>query len=569
MRREAVEALLDAGNLLLQAKRYDDYVMVAEQILALEPRDLDTLRDLPRVYLELRRPHDAVRMLGVLTKASPGDIVGYEILAQAFALIGRIDKALSVLERLVEELGATGQADKADAILNHARYWRPTDVGFLRSLKRMEVPRPAPRAERPAAREAAPEGTVVLSIADLLVDDGGKAAPAPSKARGVQLTEADGTLTLRLDDLILDEMQQAAGRGVAPTKPPLGSPPPPPSRKGASAPKPGRKGAGKAAEIPVDSTISLDAADLIEALTGEIPRTAVEPPRNDAPTRPERREQTELLATDDETLAPSEEVDTPPTVAFQLGAPIDEETTTAPPASRSPAATRSMSELIYDDDDAEADTDTRDLRRGGEEEETSTLLHMKPLTAEDIARALAKQAAAAQAPAPAPVAPLRAGVDLDAPTLAPASARAGVDLDAPTIAPPSARGNVELDAHTAPIPVWTGTGMGDEAPTIAQLAPLTAADIARALSQRSPTRPPPSPVSEDAVTVPPPSGHAAGSIEPEEPPLLPPLLSTGTPVMPGPHFDDEDDEDESTMSMDALRPEDLLRGPGGRRSGPR
>ncbi|MCA9708321.1 MAG: tetratricopeptide repeat protein, partial [Myxococcales bacterium] len=219
MNREAVEALSDAGNLLLQAKRYDDYVAVAQRILALAPSDIQTLRDLPRVYLELRKPHEAVRALGLLTRASPGDIVGYEILAQAFASIGRIDKALSVLERLVEELGATGKADKAHAILNHARYWRPTDLGFLRSLKRLEVPHPRAPAHptNPGdPRHVAPEGTVVLSIADLVMDEVSLRAPAPGRDDGaVELTEAEGTLTLRIADLILDEMQQAAGKGVS------------------------------------------------------------------------------------------------------------------------------------------------------------------------------------------------------------------------------------------------------------------------------------------------------------------------------------------------------------------
>lgn len=619
MQREAVEALSDAANLLLQAKRYDDYVEVAEQILTLEPRDLETLRDLPRVYLELRRPHDAVRTLGRLTKASPGDIIGYEILAQAFALIGRVDKSLSVLERLVEELGATGQADKADAILNHARYWRPTDVGFLRSIKRMEIPRPAAPSERPAPRAAAPEGTVVLSIADLLVDEGSKRAATPS-SRGVQLTEAEGTLNLRLDDLIVDEMEQAAGKGVAPSRPPLGSPPPPPARRGQPpapprggagpgraseaprrdpAPKPAQAGPRRSVEAPVDATMALDAADLLEALTGEVPRSAIRSPRQEAITQPDRGEATELLATDG-TFPPHALEGVAPTLALQLDGSVDEESTTVPPPpARQAAPGRSMSELIYDDDDAETDADMRRVhaRRDEEESDAETLLHMKPLTAADIDRALAKQAAArAQAEAPGPAArsvesppsiPFprledarsassarsQAGTLDEMPTVPPPSRGiASMGDDAPTMFPSSAHASGMGDDSPTMFPSSARpSGMGDDAPTMARLSPLTAADIARALSQRAPTRPPPPPVSEDAVTVPPPSKHAPVSYEParedpDEPPLLPPLLPSSAVMAPN---DDSEDEDEEmlTITMDALRPEDLLRGPGGGRGG--
>ena len=639
MKREAVEALLDAGNLLLQAKRYDDYVEVAEQILGIEPRELDTLRDLPRVYLELRKPHEAVRTLAALTKVSPGDIIGYEILAQAFALIGRVDKSLQVLERLVEELGATGQGDKADAILNHARYWRPTDVGFMRSLKRMEIPRPATPAERPAAREGAPEGTVVLSIADLLVDEGSRRAPVPG-SRDVQLTEAEGTLTLRLDDLIVEEMQLLADQRPAPGKPAPGAPPPPPARRDQP---PARKGTGKPAgrtltspstrrdvplpkpagagrsgpasppgrvawrpeDAPADSTIALDTADLLEALTGEVPRSEVPSPRVEISLRSDRADETELLSTDGTFPGTGEGV--APTLAFQLPEPTEDETTTLPPSggpavpARPAAPSRSISELIYDDDDADTDTgvltdaprelDARrdaprrfDARRDDEESDAETLLHMKPLTAEDIARALAKQAAKAQEPAPAPPPaapfgepPAPAGSspsipfprfehaaqpepELDAPTIPPAGrARGGMGDDAPTMFVASMRSTSGPDeAPTMPPPsLRPPGGMGDEAPTMARISPLTAADIARALSQRSPTRPPP-PASDEAATLPPPVAHASRSAEPDEPPpLLPPLPPSAVP--------EREDEDESTISVKALRPEDFLRGPGGGR----
>ncbi|MEX1363817.1 MAG: tetratricopeptide repeat protein [Nannocystaceae bacterium] len=520
MKREAVEALCDASNLLLQAKRHQDFVEVANQILELEPRDVNTLRELPRVYLELHKPHQAVRALGQLTKVSPGDIAGYEILAQAFALIGRTDKALGVLERLVEELGATGQADKADSILNHARYWRPSDTGFLRSLKRVEIPRP-----RPASTESPPppsaEGTVVLSIADLMVEPSRSAKNPGHEDSSVRLVEAEGTVTLDLDELMIDEMAQMASMGLRP-------PPPPPAARASSAP----------AE-PVDATITLDGNALADALVGLETGGARRPDAVD-----------EAAAT----VPPASEPSPPDLV----GSPKSASHLTANP--------NSISALVYDDDDDDA--------------EPATLLHMKALTAEDIARA---QRAQATEPAPP------AALDLDAPTLAPGTApsRPAVDLDAPTVAPPGrvrpAADPQRLDEpHATTLGPADGFerdidgptlgpsgpdstfGGGEDGPTHARLSPLTAADIARALSKGGPQTPahvpspsqPPSPqppsmvaVGDDDETRPPPGSAPARAAEPEQPPLLD----------SDPHALPNDEDQMTRVHMQALTPADIAR----------
>jgi len=515
MNREAVEALSDAGNLLIQAKRYPEYVEIAQQILAIEPRDLQTLRDLPRVFLELKKPHDAVRTLGQLTKASPGDIVGYEILAQAFASIGRTDKSLSVLERLVEQLGSTGRAAQADAILNHARYWRPTDLGFIRSLKRMEVPRPAPAEVSAAApREGSGEGTVVLSIADLLESEGSTRPPSASAGDGVELTEAEGTLTLRIGDLILDEMEQAAGLGVSPpTRPPAPRPAPPrpaPPRPAPRTPPPPPRPTAKQAPSG-ESTISLDGADLLEALI-EVSAPSDPLPTGSSPTTPEPGAG---FAPEDAVTVPppsrprpaaapgpgagTRSGDDAPTVSPPgRDAPGDDAPTIAPPGgaprgnervatnSLGPAVTQSMSSLIYDD---ETDDD------GDDDGEPATLLHMKPLTAEDIARAQQGLPIRSAPTAPAPTAPAASSIRSAAPEPEP-----------------------EPESEPAPAP-----DMGDDAPTLHRMQPLTAADIAQALAKQAAA----AEVSEEAATVPPaaPPVHepeAAPSATP--PPRVPPPL---------------------------------------------
>lgn len=412
MTREAVEALRDAGNLLTQAKRYGEYIEVGHAILAMQPNDLDTLRELPRAYLELRRPNDAVRALGALTKASPGDIAGYEILAQAFAVIGRTEKSLLVLERLVEQLGSTGQRDQADAILNHAKYWRPTDIAFLGALKKLHIPPPAPPAPAPKSPAApapapAPEGTVVLSIADLVIDESA-VSPVPREDSQVHLVEAEGTVMLNLEDLVIDAEEPA----------PAPAPPTPPSDTGGD-----------------QATVSLDGSALRAAL---MPSAAAAPAPNLAADRPTRRNM-KAIGPD----LPSGDALTNPT--------------------------RSMSDLIYDDED--------------DDPEPATELHLKPLTAEDIARAQREQADEQEAAKTPP-------------------------MGGPTAPPPLA----------APPP-------GEDAPTMANLRPVTAADIARALANHEQAQGP-----DDQPTLPPP-----------QPPR-------------------SEDEDELTMvRMDALTPEDIAR----------
>lgn len=275
----AVANLAEAGRLLLAAGNNAAYVEVAEQILRADPRHLETLRELPRVYLRVGEPQRAVIKLADLMRVSPGDTVGYETLAHAFAVIGRVPTALSVLERLTGELVATGRAPQAAAILERARGWRHDDAEFARAVAALREPKPgaavAPRARASGAadpRPSAGEGTVVLDITDLLVSGevtaavaahrrtaarrgAGKqppavkavasaAAPAVApvvdlSADVIELDEVEGTLVLRLQDLshVGRVPRRPAGpppmprRAEAPRRP--AGPPAPPRRAGA------------------------------------------------------------------------------------------------------------------------------------------------------------------------------------------------------------------------------------------------------------------------------------------------------------------------------------------------
>ena len=221
MTRDAVVHLAEAGRLLLHAGNNARYVEIAEHLLRLDSRHLETLRELPRVYLRIGEPQRAVVKLSDLMRISPGDTTGFEILAQAFTVIGRTSTALSILQRLVDELSSTDRRDHAEAILERARRWRLDDPSFERAVVQLRRIRPpTPPHPQATSRPTTDEGTVVLCITDLMAAET-RATPEPDEhdAEGivdlsdfVEITDAENTVVLRLQDF---------------TK--VGLPPPPPT----------------------------------------------------------------------------------------------------------------------------------------------------------------------------------------------------------------------------------------------------------------------------------------------------------------------------------------------------
>jgi len=216
MHRDALVHLLEASRLLLAAGNNGEYIEVAEQLLRYDPHNLETLRELPRVYLRVGEPQRAVHKLSDLMRVSPGDTIGFEILAHAFAVIGRTSTSLSILERLLTELSGTGRRAEAKAIIDRARVWRLEDVEFCRAAVALRAtltsPPPPPKTSRrpPAARPTTVEGTVVLNIADLMAAESEEIVDL---SEAVEFNGDEGSMVLRLQDFSIVR--------PAPTPPPL------------------------------------------------------------------------------------------------------------------------------------------------------------------------------------------------------------------------------------------------------------------------------------------------------------------------------------------------------------
>lgn len=243
--RGAVAALSGAGARLLKAGNNADYLAVAEQILGIDPSHAPTLREVARTHVRIGEPHRAVDVLGRLMKVAPEDPAGYEILAQAFASIGRTPKALSILTRLVHDKRRAGDERSAQQMLDRAQWWS-SDDGFRGGVAALREPSQLRIAAQGPAREA----TVMLSIADITIEEE---------------RDLEGTLILALDDIaFVEASRHRALRPQGPMATPRprdgrAGPPPLPAKKRAPLPPiPARRAA------PASATIVLDLSDLLE-----------------------------------------------------------------------------------------------------------------------------------------------------------------------------------------------------------------------------------------------------------------------------------------------------------------
>ncbi|MEM9461200.1 MAG: hypothetical protein AAGF11_43960 [Myxococcota bacterium] len=195
-----------AGRLLLTAGNNADYIDVAEELLGHCPRHLATLQELPRVLLRVDEPEQAVVKIYDLMRVNPGDLVGFELLAHAYAVLGHTQTSRSILERLVGELDSTGRRPQATAIIERASGWRPDDPSFEAAAKDLSVRPLATPRQHTAPYPIAQENTLELDVADLIEIEP-EPEPEPKEILDatalVELIDTKGSVSLRLEDFPL------------------------------------------------------------------------------------------------------------------------------------------------------------------------------------------------------------------------------------------------------------------------------------------------------------------------------------------------------------------------------
>ena len=192
---EAAATFVIASRRLLEQYNDADFIAVAEQLLGIDGGHADTLRDLARAYLRVGEPRRAVAKLTALMQSVPEDPVGYEILAQAFACIGKVDVALSVLTKLTHDLRGGGNVEEATDLLWRAGHWLPNDLEFLRSVNALtaETSTPEPSQDSEVHVESVREGVMMLGPEDVgTLDESGV------------YRDREGTNMLSLEDIAFE-----------------------------------------------------------------------------------------------------------------------------------------------------------------------------------------------------------------------------------------------------------------------------------------------------------------------------------------------------------------------------
>ncbi len=142
---DAQRHLEEAADKLFSEQEYGAFVPVARMLLELRPSHVPTLRRLVRAHLQRRELHRAVEAIQAILRERPGDPDALEHMAEAFAALGRKEKAAEVILKLAQmmvERGAEGRAE-AQRLVARGLGWRPGDSDLLLLRRRLGGQRPA------------------------------------------------------------------------------------------------------------------------------------------------------------------------------------------------------------------------------------------------------------------------------------------------------------------------------------------------------------------------------------------------------------------------------------------
>jgi tetratricopeptide (TPR) repeat protein len=136
---------LEEGTAALFAEEaFPQFITVARLLLQWRPNHVPTLRQLVRAHLQRKEIHAAVAAIQAILAERPGDPDALEHMAEAFAALGRVDKAAEVIARLAElmlERGTDG-IPEARRLVYRGLTWRPGDSDLLVLRARFLPPQP-------------------------------------------------------------------------------------------------------------------------------------------------------------------------------------------------------------------------------------------------------------------------------------------------------------------------------------------------------------------------------------------------------------------------------------------
>ncbi len=158
MNAEAQQEFRRAAEYLKRNSRLDDYLRVAERLVALDPSDFQLSRELAGQYLQKGDQKRALSRLQSCFKADPRDVETLMLLAQAFQGLGQTSKTISVYKELAKVHAEQNRLDESNRIWEKIRQLDPSDPDLEARSAQRAAPEPAspPRRAQPQYAPAAP-----------------------------------------------------------------------------------------------------------------------------------------------------------------------------------------------------------------------------------------------------------------------------------------------------------------------------------------------------------------------------------------------------------------------------
>jgi tetratricopeptide (TPR) repeat protein len=147
-RTDEVHRRLDeAAAELFAEEAFAPFIHVARLLLELRPHHVPTLRRLVRAHLQRKEIHRAVEAIQTILRERPGDPDALEHMAEAFAALGRSEKAAEVIVRLADLMLERGPEGRAEALrlVGRGLAWRPGHSDLLLLRNRLHGERRPPQ----------------------------------------------------------------------------------------------------------------------------------------------------------------------------------------------------------------------------------------------------------------------------------------------------------------------------------------------------------------------------------------------------------------------------------------
>jgi pilus assembly protein FimV len=124
---EAIREFGRAADQLEEQGRVDDYLRVAERLLAIQPDNLALARKLAVRQLERQNPKGALAKLEACYKADAKDPDTLNLLATTFEQLGQNDKALSALKQLANLYEERRMGSERNQVIQRIHHLDPSD----------------------------------------------------------------------------------------------------------------------------------------------------------------------------------------------------------------------------------------------------------------------------------------------------------------------------------------------------------------------------------------------------------------------------------------------------------